>query len=47
MVAILYSAFADLFTMWWEPESKFKSVWIGISFSTIVTTLLQNAPSVK
>jgi hypothetical protein len=46
-VAILYSVFAGLFTMWWEPESRFKAVWIGISFSTIVTALLQNAPSMK
>lgn len=44
LLALVYAVFAGLFTAWWEPETKFKAVWIGISFSTIVTELLQRVP---
>jgi hypothetical protein len=43
-VAAVYALAAGLFTSWWEPESKFKAVWIGVSFSTIITSLLQRTP---
>jgi hypothetical protein len=47
LVAILglaYALCAGLFARWWRPENEFKAVWIGISFATIVTGLVQTAP---
>ena len=44
--AILYAVCAGLFARWWRPESEFKAVWVGISFSVLVTNLFQNFPGI-
>ena len=36
---------AGLFSVAWEPENKFKAIWIGISFPVIVSKLAQLSPT--
>jgi hypothetical protein len=42
--SLVYASFAGFFSIAWKPESRWKAVWIGASFSTIAGVLIKNAP---
>jgi hypothetical protein len=45
IISLLFVLSAGLFTIAWEADSRFKGVWVGASFPTLVSTLLKAAPT--
>jgi hypothetical protein len=41
----LFVLAAGVFSVAWKAENEFKAIWVGASFPTIVTTLIQVAPA--
>jgi hypothetical protein len=44
-ILFLFILAAGGFAIAWDAESPFKAIWVGASFPTLVTTLIQVAPS--
>ena len=44
-LVLLFIVAAGFFTFAWKAETAFKAIWVGASFPTIVTTLIQIAPA--
>lgn len=45
LLLFLFVLAAGAFTVAWKAESAFKAIWVGASFPTLVTTIIQVAPS--
>jgi hypothetical protein len=44
-ISVIFMVFAGGFTIAWEAENAFKSVWVGASFPTLISALISTAPS--
>lgn len=44
-ISLAYIIAAGLFVVAWQAENPFKAVWVGASFPTLVSAMLQAAPS--
>jgi len=44
-IMFLFVLAAGAFTVAWKAENAFKAIWVGASFPTLVTTLVQVAPT--
>lgn len=45
IISVLFILSAGVFTIAWEADSRFKGVWVGASFPTLVSALLKTAPT--
>jgi len=45
ILLLLFVLAAGAFTVAWKAENAFKAIWVGASFPTLVTTLIQVAPN--
>ena len=45
-ISIVFVICAGIFAVAWKPETPFKAIWVGVSFPVLVSTMIQNAPSV-
>jgi hypothetical protein len=44
-ILLVFLLSAGGFTVAWKAENAFKAIWVGASFPTLVTTLVQVAPT--
>jgi len=44
-ISLAYIIAAGLFVVAWQAENPFKAIWVGASFPTLVSAMLQAAPS--
>jgi tellurite resistance protein TehA-like permease len=45
VMSCVFIVFAGIFTVAWKPENPFKAIWVGVSFPVLISTMIQNAPS--
>ena len=45
VISIIFVISAGIFAIAWKPENPFKAIWVGVSFPVLVSTMIQNAPS--
>ena len=43
-ISLLFAGFAGVFAVAWGEGAPFKSIWVGASFPTIVSTLASQVP---
>lgn len=44
-MSLVFMGASGWFTTAWQPRNRLQAIWVGISFPTIVGTLLQVAPT--
>lgn len=44
-ISIVYVVFAGLFTIAWNPENPYKAIWVGVSFPTLISSMIQSPPT--
>lgn len=44
-ISLIYIVAAGLFVVAWQAENPFKAMWVGASVPTLVSAMLQAAPS--
>lgn len=44
IISLVFVLAAGAFTIAWEPENRFKAIWVGASFPTLVSTLIKSVP---
>jgi len=45
IISLLFLVCAGFFVVAWEPENRYKALWVGVSFPIILSTMLQAAPA--
>lgn len=47
VATLLYAAFAGSFAYFWQPTTTFHAMWVGISFSVLVTNIFESGKTAK
>jgi len=47
IASFLYATFAGSFAYFWQPTTTFHAMWVGISFSVLVTNIFESGKTAK